>query len=530
MDGRTSSGFVPLRRLTAGFMGAVLVGALVAPAAALAIAAVGNADLISTTEDHAAVTGNVITDPGPGQDVGIARSAGLHVDNATPGALTVAENGDYSFTPAADWTGTNVEVGYYYADPDMTMNGNELLTYIRVTVTAVNDVPVATPQSVQTNEDTDLPITLTGTDVENSPLTFAIATQPAHGTLAGSGASQTYTPAADYNGADSFTFTVNDGTDTSAPATITIDVVAQPDLPTADSQSVNVVYQTAKAITLTGGDVDGDTLAFAVLTQPTHGVLTGVAPNLTYTPAAGYHGPDSFTFSVTAGGDETAPATVSITIADDVTPPTVAAPTVAFGAGKVNESAPLKITWSATDAGTGVATYVVEAKVGTGAWTQVYSGSALNITKLYAFNTSLQWRVKASDHKGNWSDWTMSAGRRLYAYQGTSPVVTTGSWTKVGSTGSSGTTYYYTKTSGKSKALSFSGIGVLYVAPRSSTGGRVTVKIDTTSYAVNTWKSGSTSLGYIIKARSMASGTHTIRVTNAQGGRRANFDAFIVLK
>ena len=79
-------------------------------------------------------------------------------------------------------------------------------------MTPVNDAPVAVAQSVTTAEDTALPITLAGTDVEGGALTYAIVTAPANGTLSGTAPNLTYTPAANYNGADSFTFKVNDGT------------------------------------------------------------------------------------------------------------------------------------------------------------------------------------------------------------------------------------------------------------------------------------------------------------------------------
>ncbi len=62
----------------------------------------------------------------------------------------------------------------------------------------------------------------------------------------------TYTPAANYNGPDSFTFTVNDGTVTSAPATVSITVTAVNDPPVANPQAVTTPEDTAKAITLTG--------------------------------------------------------------------------------------------------------------------------------------------------------------------------------------------------------------------------------------------------------------------------------------
>jgi len=82
----------------------------------------------------------------------------------------------------------------------------------------------------------------------------------------------------------------------------------------ANAQSVTTAEDTARAITLTGSDVDGDVLTYAVVAGPAHGALSGSAPNLTYTPATNYNGPDSFTFKANDGKVDSAAATVSITI------------------------------------------------------------------------------------------------------------------------------------------------------------------------------------------------------------------------
>ena len=73
-------------------------------------------------------------------------------------------------------------------------------------------------------------------------LTFAVGTGPSHGSLSGSGANLTYTPAPGYSGPDSFTFTVNDGQATSAPATVSITVTPVVDLrgQRADARHVGV--------------------------------------------------------------------------------------------------------------------------------------------------------------------------------------------------------------------------------------------------------------------------------------------------
>lgn len=84
--------------------------------------------------------------------------------------------------------------------------------------------------------------------------------------------------------------------------------------PVATAQSVTTPQDTAKPVTLAGTDADGDSLTFSVVAAPSHGTLSGTAPNLVYTPAAGYVGPDSFTFKASDGSLDSAAATVSITV------------------------------------------------------------------------------------------------------------------------------------------------------------------------------------------------------------------------
>ncbi|MGN6692718.1 MAG: Ig-like domain-containing protein, partial [Aquihabitans sp.] len=159
---------------------------------------------------------------------------------------------------------------------------------ISTVVQAANTAPTATNQSVTTPYQTAKAVTLAGTDPESNPLTFAVASNPAHGTLSGTAPNLTYTPANGYSGPDSFTFTANDGSLTSTPGTVSITVGAKPNsAPSATNQSVSVAYQTAKAITLTGTDPESNPLTFAVASNPAHGTLSGTAPNLTYTPANG---------------------------------------------------------------------------------------------------------------------------------------------------------------------------------------------------------------------------------------------------
>jgi VCBS repeat-containing protein len=84
--------------------------------------------------------------------------------------------------------------------------------------------------------------------------------------------------------------------------------------PSAGSQSVSASEDSPLAITLSGSDPEGAAVSYTLVSMPTHGTLTGAAPNLSYQPAANYSGPDALTFSVSDGVLTSAVATVSIAV------------------------------------------------------------------------------------------------------------------------------------------------------------------------------------------------------------------------
>ena len=157
------------------------------------------------------------------------------------------------------------------------------------------------PQAVTLDQGGTKAINLLASDADRDTLTYTVVSQPRNGTLSGNTFNLIYTPNANYNGDDSFTFKVNDGTVDSNTATVSITVTAVNDPPVATAQSVSTAEDTAVDITLAGTDTDNDTLTYTVVSQPGNGTLTGTAPNLTYTPTANYTGDDSFTFKANDG-------------------------------------------------------------------------------------------------------------------------------------------------------------------------------------------------------------------------------------
>ncbi len=179
-----------------------------------------------------------------------------------------------------------------------------------------NRPPNANSQSVTTPEDTAIAIVLTGSDADGDALTYTVFTPPQHGSLAGAGPTLTYTPTTDYHGSESFTFKVNDGTADSATATVSITVTPENDSPQASELTVNITPPSG-AIELTATDPDGDVLAFAVVTPPQFGTLTGTAPSLTYQSAPGQPA-DEFEFEVTDPHGAKSRASVRIQVLEQI--------------------------------------------------------------------------------------------------------------------------------------------------------------------------------------------------------------------
>jgi Bacterial Ig domain len=161
-------------------------------------------------------------------------------------------------------------------------------------------------------------------------LSVTAVTQATHGTVTFTPTGVSYTPAANYNGADSFTYTISDGNGGSATATVSVTVTSVNDAPIAASRSVAVVTNTAKAVVLTASDVDGDALTYAIASQPVHGTIALSGATATYTPTTGYTGADAFTFTAKDPFNAvSSPATISISVANPIATTTTLTATAA---------------------------------------------------------------------------------------------------------------------------------------------------------------------------------------------------------
>jgi large repetitive protein len=231
------------------------------------------------------------------------------VEGPSHGTLT-GSGRNYTYTPFPNYCGPDriiykMSDGLLESDPGL----------IDITVLAVEDLPIALPQTVSTVEDRSVTITLTATDPDGGAFAWSVVTQPAHGTLSGEAPNLVYTPNPNFNGADSFIFR-----NLQSEATVSIQVGSVNDVPVANNLSVTTAYNNPVQTPLSGSDLDGSPLTFIIDTMP-NGTLSGTLPNIYFIPAIGSSGTTSFTYHVNDGQTDSAPATVTITVLPTTTPP-----------------------------------------------------------------------------------------------------------------------------------------------------------------------------------------------------------------
>jgi hypothetical protein len=241
-------------------------------------------------------------------------TANLKLSSNCGGSLAL-DTCSLNLLPTATKTGTaNVTL--------VASNGYGQTGYGSFIVTVIPPVPVAKNESESVASGQTLNAALSASDALSVTFTYSLVTQTAHGTLklsSSNSSAYTYTPDAGYIGPDSFTWKANDGTLDSNVATVSITVTLPPPPPGAPTVS-DMTLTTAQNTALNGTlKANGASLSFAIAAKPTHGTVklndsgTGA---FTYTPAAGYDGSDSFTFTAenTLLKATSNPAAVNITV------------------------------------------------------------------------------------------------------------------------------------------------------------------------------------------------------------------------
>jgi large repetitive protein len=208
-----------------------------------------------------------------------------------------------------------------YSGPDpftyTISDGNGGTATGTVNLTVQNAAPVVRPDDVtaQANVPLTIPVLANDTDPNDDPMTVVIDSAPAHGTaVVNPDGTVLYTPAVGYLGTDSFHYTAGDGKGGSGGATVTLTVVNS--APVAAADAASTATDTPKTITVLANDSDpnGDALTISAFTNGGHGSVVQSGGNLVYTPAAGFYGTDTFTYTIKDPAGLTSTATVTVTV------------------------------------------------------------------------------------------------------------------------------------------------------------------------------------------------------------------------
>jgi hypothetical protein len=224
---------------------------------------------------------------------------------------------------------------------------------------------------------------------------------------------------------------------------------------------------------------------------------------------------------------------LNVTVAQDVLAPVISAFTVTIGSGSIVSRAPIRVSWAATDAGVGVASYQVQVSKDGGAFVAFYAGSGTTWTALFAASHAYVFRVRATDGAGNLSSYVTAGSRNPLFVQSRAAGLRyrPSLWTYVSASNGSVDGYRHSTRKGASASYTFTGREIVWVAPTSRGSGIAYVYIDgVKSATVNLYSATNRSGQQVYKHVFSVSGRHTIKIVVASSGKRVGVDAFLILR
>ncbi|MBL8144441.1 MAG: tandem-95 repeat protein [Acidobacteria bacterium] len=286
----------------------------------------GRADTFATDEDTVllATAGVLANDVDPDSPL-----TAVLVTPPAHGTLALNPDGTFTYTPDADWNGTDT---FIYEPRDDLQAGSSVVA--TVVVAAVNDTPVAVADTVAATEDTPLQVAAPGVldndvDADGDPLLAILTEGASHGTVQLKyDGSFVYTPSPDYSGPDTFSYKPNDATRSGEPVVVAISVAAVNDAPETLDDVFGITEDTLLTVAAPGVlrndvDVDSPTLVASLVSTTSHGTLTFNADgSFTYMPDQYWNGTDVFTYRTSDGENTSALMTVEVVVDPVNNPPT----------------------------------------------------------------------------------------------------------------------------------------------------------------------------------------------------------------
>ncbi|EKV03514.1 integrin/UnbV like protein [Leptolyngbya sp. PCC 7375] len=244
-----------------------------------------------------------------------ADSDRLSLVSVLPGnnGITAIIDNQVVYTPAANFNGID-SFSYTISDG----NGGSDTATVSITVTGVNDVPVANDDTATTAQNSAIQVQVLAndTDVDGDALTVLSASEGSNGSTSIEDNQILYTPNADFVGTDSFTYEISDGNGDTSTATVDVTIITEGTPPVAmdDSGTVDEDSQITLDVLLNDTDVDSDRLSLVSVLPGNNGTTAIIDNQVVYTPAANFNGIDSFSYTISDGNGGSDTATVSITV------------------------------------------------------------------------------------------------------------------------------------------------------------------------------------------------------------------------